>query len=423
MSMLFLYPPSGRKEDERNISVESPQQLAAWFEENPGCVEWCRKDPDNLDALLEAIRAVERKGEGIADGLELLFHEGGEVDAEWFAGAVQRVLVDGGGEAEGVAEEWRKNREWKEAFESLPKIVEWCRKYPENLNWLLEVHRRMDGKYPGIADGLERLFQEGGDVGAEAFAAAVGRVLAEGCGVAEDIAEGWRKEREAKEAEKRRRWEEEDSQLYTPGLVKTLTLRGGVVLEMAWCPPGSFLMGSLEDEEGRRADETPHRVTLTKGFWMAKYPVTQTQWRRVMQENPPFWNGEDRPVTRVSWRDCQAFCEKAGNGLRLPTEAEWEYACRAGSETAYFWGDSTTGKHVENAVNAWGLCYESASEWCRDCYDAYSPGWVTDPAGPTLGRHRVRRCGRCRCAQRTSSPPHNRYIDSGFRPCCPEILP
>ena len=108
-------------------------------------------------------------------------------------------------------------------------------------------------------------------------------------------------------------------------------------MEMIYVGPGTFTMGSPSSEEGRMNDETQHRVTLTKGFWLGKYEVTQKQWRSVMGSNPSEFKGDSNPVENVSWNDCQEFVRKVndaarcqfGGSARLPTEAEWEYACRA----------------------------------------------------------------------------------------------
>ncbi len=124
------------------------------------------------------------------------------------------------------------------------------------------------------------------------------------------------------------------------GDTKTITLPGGAKMEMVWCPPGSFTMGGPEGETGRDYDEVQHCVTLTKGFWLGKYEVTQAQWMTVMGGNPSWFKGADNPVEKVSWNDCQEFIRKlnampevvkSGLVFRLPTEKEWEYACRAGA--------------------------------------------------------------------------------------------
>lgn len=108
-------------------------------------------------------------------------------------------------------------------------------------------------------------------------------------------------------------------------------------IELVYIPAGTFMMGSPEDEAGRFGYEVQHRVTISKGFYMGKYEVTQAQWEGLMGVTPTDveFRGANLPVDRVSWDDCQAFCKKGGDGLRLPTEAEWEYACRAGCITKY----------------------------------------------------------------------------------------
>ncbi|MBR0057516.1 MAG: SUMF1/EgtB/PvdO family nonheme iron enzyme, partial [Kiritimatiellae bacterium] len=126
---------------------------------------------------------------------------------------------------------------------------------------------------------------------------------------------------------------------------------GSQTVNLRWCPPGSFTMGSPTSEDGRDSDETQHRVTLTRGFWMGETEVTQGLWREVMGDNPSYFkNGDNYPVENVSWEDCKKFVDKlnsryAQSGLRwaMPTEAQWEYACRAGSMTAYFWGNALNG--------------------------------------------------------------------------------
>src|SRR5262249_38150487 len=120
--------------------------------------------------------------------------------------------------------------------------------------------------------------------------------------------------------------------------------RPRVPMTFSWIPPGTFLMGSPPEEVGRRTNETRHRVTLTKGFWLGVYPVTQEQWGAVMGRTPSRFKGEGHPVENVTWGSCQEFCDKLGEGtgerVRLPTEAEWEWGCRAGTTTPFFVGDT-----------------------------------------------------------------------------------
>ena len=190
-----------------------------------------------------------------------------------------------------------------------------------------------------------------------------------------------------------------------------IDLGKGVKLEMVLIPAGKFMMGSPASEVGRRENETQHEVTLTKPFYMGKYEVTQVEWQAVMGNNPSQIKGARLPVTNVSWNDCQDFIKKLNarrNGFyRLPTEAEWEYACRAGSKTVYSFGDSITngdanygpgGKSVavgSYKPNAFGLfdMHGNVWEWCEDWYANYPAEAVTDPNGAGTGKSRVSRGG------------------------------
>ena len=185
------------------------------------------------------------------------------------------------------------------------------------------------------------------------------------------------------------------------GDIKTITLPGGATMEMIYCGPGSFVMGSPISEKGRNDNEVPHKVTITKGFWLGKYEVTQTQWLSVIKSNPSSCRGDDKPIESVSWHDCQTFIcmlNKVGNyGARLPTEAEWEYACRAGSKGPYggngrlddmgwyaFGRDETAHSVGLKQANAWGFhdMHGNVAEWCNDWYGEYHNGDQTDPIGP-----------------------------------------
>jgi sulfatase modifying factor 1 len=170
-------------------------------------------------------------------------------------------------------------------------------------------------------------------------------------------------------------------------------------------------MGSPPEEEGRYVDETPHEVELTRGFWLGETEVTQAQWEAVMGSNPSGFRGADRPVEQVSWADARRFISRAnaaapGLNLRLPTEAEWEYAARAGSTearygapdaVAWYSGNSGGETHPVGRLspNRWGL-YDMLGnvwEWCSDRYGAYSTGRAVDPTGVASGSGRVDRGG------------------------------
>lgn len=230
------------------------------------------------------------------------------------------------------------------------------------------------------------------------------------------------------------------------GETKTIALPGGAAMEMVWCPPGTFMMGSPETEEGRTGresrshNEKRHPVTLTRGFWMAKTEVTQKQWQSVMEKNPSKFKGDDLPVDSIHWFDCRKFCGKTG--LLMPTEAEWEYACRAGTTRAYAgtgrlddmgWYSGNSGKQThavgQKLPNAWGLydMHGNVSEWCEDYVDAYPEKAMTNPTGPVTlsgavglrsvrGGNWDRKAADCRSADRGGASPRDRYPRNGFRP-------
>jgi formylglycine-generating enzyme required for sulfatase activity len=223
-------------------------------------------------------------------------------------------------------------------------------------------------------------------------------------------------------------------------------------IEFQWCPPGTFMMGSPESEVGRLVDETRHQVTISQGFWFGTYEVTQAQWAAVMGSNPSQFSGADRPVEQVSWEDVRFFITalNVGNGkraiggpYRLPTEAEWEYAYRAGTTTRFYWGEDPTETEIpdyawymsyagnvthnagEKLPNAWGLYDMSGNvyEWCQDWYAEYLAGPVTDPGGPAAGTTiRVLRGAAwlndpasCRAASHFNGSPGSRDHAVGFR--------
>jgi formylglycine-generating enzyme required for sulfatase activity len=225
-------------------------------------------------------------------------------------------------------------------------------------------------------------------------------------------------------------------------------------------PAGAFVMGSPEDEPDRDPSEDQHRVRIRRPFYMQTTEVTLGQWHALMGKKILFGRkgDEQMPVTRVSWFDTQAFIKKLnarGEGTyRLPTEAEWEYAARAGTTSAYSWGDAIDCRRAmyanspmkfdqcvavhrdqglpvndpapvkSYAPNPWGLfdMHGNVWEWCRDWYGPYPKGPQTDPKGPQNGANRVRRGGSwfglgyiCRSANRAYGHPAQRLRTTGFR--------
>ncbi len=199
-----------------------------------------------------------------------------------------------------------------------------------------------------------------------------------------------------------------------PGKVDVIDLGKDVKLEMVLVPAGKFKMGSPANEKGRGSNETQHEVTLTTPFYLGKYEVTPEQWNALMGNNPSETKGAKLPVTDVSWEDCQEFIKKlnakTNGGYRLPSEAEWEYACRAGTTTAYSFGDNITAKDANYNIgvkivkpvavgnykpNAFGLydMHGNVWEWCKDWYGNYQAGAVTDLKGPAKGEGHVLRGG------------------------------
>jgi formylglycine-generating enzyme required for sulfatase activity len=234
-------------------------------------------------------------------------------------------------------------------------------------------------------------------------------------------------------------------------------------MKLVWIPPGKFIMGSPKDEKDRAPDEDQVQVTLTKGFWLGQHEVTQAEWRRLMQTTP--WSGaayakqgDDYAATYVSWDDAIKFSEKftaqeratgrlpAGWQYTLPTEAQWEYACRTGTTTRFSFGNDDSDlndygwwgglvgdgnakdeqyahKVGQRKANRWGLndMHGNVCEWCHDWYEInLTVG--TDPQGPLEGSARVYRGGDwadaakfCRSAFRYSDDPSNRGGALGFR--------
>jgi formylglycine-generating enzyme required for sulfatase activity len=218
-------------------------------------------------------------------------------------------------------------------------------------------------------------------------------------------------------------------------------------MDMLWVKPGTFEMGSPLSEKNRGDDETRHTVTLMSGFYLGKHEVTQAQWEKVMGSNPSHFKGGDRPVEKVSWTDVTSFCKKltasertagllpAGMTYQLPTEAQWEYACRGGTKTPFSFGDELTSDQAnirggprettnvgQYAANPWGFhdMHGNVWEWCADWYGAYPTGAARDPVGPADGSFRVYRGGSWfhtakEGRRKDGSEPANSNLSLGFR--------
>ena len=200
---------------------------------------------------------------------------------------------------------------------------------------------------------------------------------------------------------------------------------------MLLCPPGEFLMGSPANEAGRFDNEEQQRVSITTAFYMSETEVTQEQWQSTMGANPSYFKGASNPVEQVSWNDCQGFCQRTR--LRLPSEAEWEYACRAGTTGAYAGDLDSMGWYADNSgrvthpvrqkrANPWGLydVHGNVWEWCADEYAARASG-MQAPATAGSGSRVLRGGGwyhiasRCRSANRSRNDPGFTYDFFGFR--------
>ena len=271
----------------------------------------------------------------------------------------------------------------------------------------------------------------------------------------------WTEKGDREPSNPKRRQEEAARALGVP--VETeLDLGGGVTMKFVLIPAGEFMMGSPAGEEGRGDDEHPQfRMKITKAFYMGIYEVTQEQYEKVVGKSPSSFKGARKPVERVSWHDAGEFCSKlsakAGVQVRLPTEAQWEYACRAGTTTAYSFGDegknlhrygnycdgsNTSGEWLQDKAHddghdktapvgsfrpsAWGLydMHGNVCEWCQDWYDSdyYADSPAADPAGPRSGSGRVVRGGFwgswasfCHSTTRRWSSPTQSINYYGFR--------
>jgi formylglycine-generating enzyme required for sulfatase activity len=236
---------------------------------------------------------------------------------------------------------------------------------------------------------------------------------------------------------------------------KTPVFTNSIDMRFVYIPSGRFQMGSQKTEEKRHPDETRHDVTLTRGFFMGITEVTQAQWQTVMGGNPSEFKtcGKDCPVESVSWHDAQAFIDRLNrlektDRYRLPTEAEWEYACRSGNTRPFSFGeclptdranfdgrqpfsDCPRGGYREMTVpvagfpaNPFGIhdMHGNVWEWCQDWYGRFSNEPATDPTGPASGKYRIVRGGSwfsvdhdCRSANRDRSAPHLTINTIGFR--------
>ena len=223
--------------------------------------------------------------------------------------------------------------------------------------------------------------------------------------------------------------------------------------QFRWCEPGSFLMGSWEDEPERNTKEFKHKVVFSKGFWIADTTVTQSLWEAVMGNNPSRFKSKNRPVEGISWNDTQVFIKtmnrlKPELNLCLPTEAQWEYACRAGSNTSFCWGEQINSELVNfdgeqpynngqkseyrrSTVdvksfhqNNWGLwqVHGNVYECCQDRFGGYLSGLATDQLVSSIDDSRALRGGSwfndgggCRSAHRSWNAPDNRTSRTGFR--------
>jgi formylglycine-generating enzyme required for sulfatase activity len=238
----------------------------------------------------------------------------------------------------------------------------------------------------------------------------------------------------------------------------TLVLPGGMEMPFMYCPPGLFQMGSPKSEEERSKDEQQHEVHVTRGFYAGMNPVTQAEWASVIDTDPSRFEGATLPVENVSWDAAQAFCAKlrdlTGMPVRLPTEAEWEYACRGDSTTPFYWGHELNGKQANCSgdhpygtgnrgpnrratspvgsyavqfPHPWGLndFHGNVFEWCSDWYDAdfYDRSPVVDPeCWDGVKQSRVMRGGCwfyegfcCRAAKRSYGHTTDYYGLCGFR--------
>lgn len=228
-------------------------------------------------------------------------------------------------------------------------------------------------------------------------------------------------------------------------LAESITNSAGMKLQLI--PSGNFIMGSPEQEKDRKQLETQRQITISQPFYIGICEVTQAAYEAVMGTNPSQNKGANLPVDHVSWNDAVAFCEKLsvkepGMRYRLPTEAEWEYACRAGTTTRFYWGEDLdltaigdyafyqrnsggkTNEVGQKKPNPWGLHDMNGNvwEWCQDWMGPYDVQATVDPNGPARGEGKVCRGGcwayeanRCRSAERNDAPADSVHVNLGIR--------
>lgn len=295
------------------------------------------------------------------------------------------------------------------------------------------------GLTAGFAKVMVDNHREGLRIAAEAKAESE-RLAAE----AKAKAEAEQKERERMAVEAKKKTEAIKAAFVASNGGDTIALAPNVEMTVAFIGPGSFTMGSSSNEEGHSSDENQVEVTLSQGFCLAKTEVTQAQWEAVMGSNPSEFKGPNLPVENVCWEDAQAFIVKLndkqilpqGWKFALPTEAQWEYACRAGEkgpysgggldEVGWYAGNSSSQTHevAKKKPNAWGLydMHGNVYEWCADWYEDTLKGGI-DPVGASSGDYRVIRGGSWfidasygRAAYRNWLFPGGRNYFLGFRP-------